>query len=295
MHESLYFLLYIIILMLLLNKINKLDFKINLILSFLIIMIIFININPYKIDENKLSLLKYIPTKYVPKTKKIINIDIKKINYPFILKPNKCSRCSKGVQVIKNKNELDDYLKKNSENLDEILYQDFIPYENEVGILYEKDLFTNKGRIVSITQKKSSNYEIMVGCGNSVECDNLTEKITPELNKLICEISDCIPNFNTGRYDIKYETEKLLFEGKNFYILEANGCMGFDLRKGTTNFMSSNLYINRWFLHRFFYGLKNIITLKGFTFFESINLVFSSFKNVITCDYDWEKLFCRYS
>jgi glutathione synthase/RimK-type ligase-like ATP-grasp enzyme len=281
--------------MLILNKINKLDFKINLILSFLIIMIIFINVNIYKKEENKLSLLKYMPNKYIPKTKKFIKMNIKKLNYPFILKPNKCSRCSKDVKVIKDKNELDDYLKENSKKLNKILYQDFIPFKNEVGILYERDLFTNKGRIVSITQKKSSNYEIMAGCGKDVECDNLTRKITPELNKVICEISDCIPGFNVGRYDIKYENEKLLFEGKNFYILEANSCMGFDLRKDTTNIISSNLYINRWFLHRFFYGLKNIFTLNGYTFFENIDLIFSSVKNAINCNYDWEKLFCRYS
>jgi glutathione synthase/RimK-type ligase-like ATP-grasp enzyme len=279
--------------MLILNKITKIDFKINLILSLLINMIIFINVNPYKKQENKLSILNYIPKKYVPKTDKFINI--KDIKYPFILKPNNCSGCSKDVKVINNNIELDNYLKNNYQVLNDILYQDFIPYENEVGILYEKDLYTNKGKIVSITQKKSLNYQIMAGCNNDINCFDLTDRITPKLNKIICDISDYIPDFNVGRYDIKYKNDESLFNGEDFYILEVNGNMGFDLRKNITNILMSNYYIYRWFLHRFFYGIKNIITLNGYNPSEYINLLISSFKTAINCNNDWEKLFCRYS
>lgn len=255
-------------------------------------MVIFINVNPYKNDENKLSILNYIPKKYLPKTDKLTNINFSIVTYPFIVKPLVCTKVGKGVEVIKNINELDNYLSKN--NINEILYQDFIPYKNEVGILYERDIFSKNGKIVSIIKKNSQESDIMVSCHNNVNCEDLTMFITPELNKIICEISDYIPNFNVGRYDIKYKDEKSLFEGTNFYILEVNGTMGFDLRKDTSNFFMSNYYKSRWFTYRLIYGIKNIITLNGYNFFENIYMLQNSINKSILCD-DWEKLFCRYS
>ncbi len=54
-------------------------------------MLIFININTYKNDENKLSILKYIPEKYLPITDKLKRINKDNIKYPFIVKPNVCT------------------------------------------------------------------------------------------------------------------------------------------------------------------------------------------------------------
>jgi glutathione synthase/RimK-type ligase-like ATP-grasp enzyme len=267
---------------------------INLPLSIIIIMIIFINVNPYKKDENKLSILNYIPKKYTAKADKLTNIDLSKVNYPFIVKPTVCTRGGKGIVVIRNNNELQNYISNNKKYLDEILYQEFIPYMNEVGILYERDIFSNNGKIVSITKKKSSNSDIMTSCYGDVSCEDLSNLITPELNKIICEISDSIPNFNVGRYDIKYKDEKSLFNGKDFYILEANGTMGFDLRKNTTNILYSNYYLNRWFIYRLMYGIKNIISFNGYSFLDNIYMLQNSVNKFIQCN-DWEKLFSRYT
>ena len=121
----------------------------------------------------------------------------------------------------------------------------------------------------------------------------MTKLVTPELDILIDKIACSIPNFNVGRFDIKYKNEKSLFEGKDFYILEANGTMGFDLRKGTNQLMS-NYYINRWIIYRFLYGIKNIVTFNGYDLFENVNMVENSFNNAIVCN-DWEKLYKRYS
>jgi len=47
--------------MLLLNVIYPNNSLINILLSIIIIMLIFINVNPYYKKENKLSILEYIP------------------------------------------------------------------------------------------------------------------------------------------------------------------------------------------------------------------------------------------
>lgn len=293
MHESIYFAIYIILLFLLLNNLFPNNLVVNNILSILIIITIFINVNPYKNDENKYTILKHIPSQYVPKTELLNNIDVNNIKFPIIIKPINCTKCSKGVIVIKNKDELNNYLSINSNKLNEMLYQDFIPYTNEVGVLYEKDLFTQKGKIISITKKKSEKFEIMPGCYGDVSCEDLTKYITPKLNDIIDKISNYIPNFNVGRYDIKYKDEESLFNGENFYILEANGTMGFDLRKNTSSFLMSQYYINRWFFYRLFFGIKNIFTLNGYSLYDNIIVIINAFEKRFICN-DWESLFKGY-
>jgi len=224
----------------------------------------------------------------------LAEININELSFPIIVKPNICSRVSKDVYVIKNLIEINKYIKQNNNKLNEIIYQEYIPFKNEVGVLYERDFFGNNGKIVSIIKKSSQKYDIMKSCdGYDVKCKNLTDNISPEFNKIICDIANSIPNFNVGRFDIKYLDEKSLFEGKNFYILEANGTMGFDLRKDTSNFFMSNYYLNRWFWYRFLYGLKNIVMLEGYGIIDNFNILIESINNYIKCD-DWEKLFCRY-
>jgi hypothetical protein len=133
----------------------------------------------------------------------------------------------------------------------------------------------------------------MRSCSDGVNCEDLSKFLSPELEKIICEISDNIPNFNVGRYDIKYKDEKSLFEGKNFYILEVNGTMGFDLRKGTNGVLISNYYINRWFFYRLFYGIKNIFTRNGYNLYDNVIVIRNAFKNRFICN-DWEVLFVEH-
>jgi hypothetical protein len=56
----------------------------------------------------------------------------------------------------------------------------------------------------------------------------------------------------------------------------------------------SNYYLNRWFVHRFFYGIKNILTLNGYDIFENCDTLNNAFNNAFYCG-DWEKLFAKYT
>ena len=121
---------------------------------------------------------------------------------------------------------------------------------------------------------------------------NRKDLITPELSKVICSISNSIPDYYCGRYDIRYDNEEDLKKGKNFYILEANGCMGFDLRKDTHPYLSykSLYYKLRFIVVRLWFGFLNILTSNC----TKLGSIKRSMVNCKECG-DWEKLYCVYS
>lgn len=262
----------------------------------IILQYIFINCNPYRnFETNKLTILDYIPENYKPKSELF---DPKKdYKYPFILKPAMCTRGSKDVQLIKNKKDLTLYLQKNE--LSGIMYQEFIDTNYEVGILYERNPLHKQGEIKSIVMRtflKNKNFQLRHNTFfvyDENDFIDLHDLITPKLTKIIDNISQKIPNFYVGRYDIRAHSLEDIANGK-FYILEANGTMGFDLKYHCyhnyhINFYSF-LYKMRWLFTRIYYGLINILTLNC----VSINIIFISIYNAINC-LDPEKLLCVYS
>ena len=287
MHEIVIILLNIFIFGYIIKYIFRLNFYLSIFIAFIIIWILFLNVNPYEFNQNKLSILSYIPSEYIPDMIMLKDTNINKLQYPVIFKPIKCTKIGKNVEIIYNIDDAQKYLKNN--NINEIMVQTFIPYKNEVGILYEKN-------IISIVIKKYRGSDIMTHCYGNDSCEDITNLITSELNEIIKKISNNIPNFNVGRFDIKYKDLNSLLEGKNFYILEANGTMGFDLRKANLQYfgISSIYYIERWFLYRQIQGLINIITLNGYNPLKLIQVMFLTIYNTIIC-MDWEKLFTIYS
>jgi hypothetical protein len=287
MHEFLITLLNIYIFGYIIKKFFRLNIYLSIFISFMIIWILFLNVNPYKYGSNKYSILSYMPSEHFLEMSMLNNTNINNLQYPVIFKPIRCSKTGKDVEIINNINEAAKYLE--NKNTNEIMVQTFIPYKNEIGILYEKN-------IISIVSKKSKDSDIMKSCYGNVTCEDLTRLLTPELNNKIKEISNKIPNFNVGRYDIKYKDLKTLLEGKDFYIVEVNGTMGFDLRKSNLQYFGilSIYYIERWFLYRQLQGLINIITLNGYNPIKLIQIMTKTVYNTINC-MDWEKLFAIYS
>ena len=265
----------------------KTNIKLSIFISFIIVWILFLNVNPYEYNQNKFSILEYIPSQYIPKMSMLKNTNIHNLQYPVIFKPVKCARNGNNVELINNISEATAYLEKNN-NINEIMVQTFVPYKNEVGILYEKN-------IKSIIIKHSKNTAVYDGScygGYKSNCKEISHLITPELNNVIKNISNHIPNFNVGRYDIKYKDLNSLLKGTDFYILEVNGTMGFDLRKNFLRYFGIEYiyYPERWFLYRQLQGLKNIITLKGYNPIKLIHYMLLTMYNVFVCR-DWEKLF----
>ena len=278
---------------------NKLSlYKIVLIwfVSIFVFQYIFINSNPYRnFKTNKLTILDYIPENYKPKSE-LFNPK-KKYKFPFILKPTICTRGSKDVQLIKNKNDLMLYLQNNE--LSGIMYQEFIDTNYEVGILYERNPLYKQGQIKSIVMRKflkNNNFKLEHNAlliYKESDFIDLHHLINPKLTKIIDNISQKIPNFYVGRYDIRARNLEDIANGK-FYILEANGSMGFDLKYQCYKHNYINIYgfleKMRWIFIRIYYGLINIITFNC----VNINIILISIYNAINCQ-DLDKLLCVYS
>ena len=278
--------IFIYILGFLIHYIFKLKLKLSLFVSVIIMWTLFLNANTYDVEQNKFTILSNIPSEYLPKMSILKNTNINNLEYPVIFKPMKCSRSSKGVVIINNLHEAHKYIENN--NIEDIMVQSFVVYNNEIGILYEKN------NIESMVIKKSKNV-IRLSCNDNVVCEDITNLITPKLNNVINKISNQIPNFNVGRYDIKYSNLNSLLDGRDFYVVEVNGAMGYDLRMfNQTNIIKNIYYIERWILHRLLQGFLNIITLNGYNPIKLLQVMILTVYNTICCK-DLEKLFTIYS
>ena len=120
--------------------------------------------------ESKQKIYDIIPKKYIPRTILIqpeegeIEI-IQKVRsagftYPLIAKPDIGGR-GRGVKKINEESELVPYLKKFPLNM---LIQELVDYENELGIFYFRYPGTHKGKISGIVGKK---FVEVVGDGQS--------------------------------------------------------------------------------------------------------------------------------
>ena len=257
----------------------------------LIVGILFINVNPYISGKpDKQELLSYIPAEYTPKyiLYNKSETDLRQLSYPLIFKPCVCSGNSKDVAVIRDEKMAREYI-DSIKNKDTILIQEYIPYKNEIGLLFEKNILNGnnsnnkQGSIISMVQKSSTTSDIMAGCNNNnTKCTDITEMKSKKLEDLFNKIQMGIPNLNVARYDIKFKDIDSLLAGKDFYILEVNGVFGFDLNKRTI--VKRIINIERWFLIRLLWGFKNIITVNGYTLVDLVKEIFSlSYKLLIKC------------
>ena len=246
---------------------NNLKYQSIMYICLLILFIIIINIiiiNSINTKYyTKYALLKLIPEKYVPKTI-LYNeiIDLENLNYPLIFKTNKCDSYSFLVEKINNYKKALKYINKYPFNKKNIIIQDYVPYNNEVGIFIYRDLITNKFNILSAVIKNTNNI-IKIGCLNS-NCIDITNMVGEKLINVINNISSNIKGLNWGRYDIKYKDLNSLLNGK-FYILELNDDFPSNLTV-TTNLKKNpvkSIYIFiKTYLLRIIISIKNICLLK---------------------------------
>jgi hypothetical protein len=265
---------------------------------FFIIWALFISVNIWESNVTKKTLGDYFPKQNVLNTFSFDPKNISKINFPCIIKPTICSGTNRNVKLLHNIKELEKYIKESNKNENYII-QEFFYSKYEIGVLYEKIPFLNSGKVISIVLKKSnSSMWKPLKCGNinnldSTTCIDLTEKLAnSNFVKHIINISNSIPNFFAGRYDIGFNSFDDLDSGV-FKIYELNGVMGFDLRSNielNEKFSWMKIYyIVRWIFTRFLIGLLNIITLKISPLYLIKKLPWT-FSKAYTCN-DYEHLF----
>ena len=269
--------------------------KSYIILIILILYLCYLVSNPWTLNMNKYNVYKYIDSKYSLKTKLFKYNELKNINeFPIIIKPAMYSGHSTNVYKISNSKELNDVIKKLTNN-QKYIVQEFYNSKYEVGLLYEKNPLIKNGKIISIVLKKKYNSE-----WKPLNCDNILYKknvcynfnredlITKELSDVIIHISNNIPNFNVGRYDIGFDNIEDFKNGKNFKIFELNGNSGSDIRCNFTNYnidknnFNNILYLIRFIIVRILYGFINLIINKHnciiilFETFERLKLLCNS-------------------
>ncbi|WP_322550784.1 D-alanine--D-alanine ligase [Flavobacterium psychraquaticum] len=167
--------------------------------------------------ESKKEIYDLIPPAYYPKTiliqsNEALNgiiskIKIENIRLPFIAKPNIGLRGT-AVKKINTVDELENYIQKANF---EILIQDLIPYENEIGLFYVK-LPNQPGKITGIVAK-----EFMIVTGNGK--NTLRELIQQDLRYLF--------QLETLEAEYKEQLETVLETGEVINLVPyGNHCRG---------------------------------------------------------------------
>jgi hypothetical protein len=231
-------------------------------------LVFFSNVNTkfehggYK-NYSKFEILSLIPDDFKPKgfLIKLGQTFDNKPTFPCIAKPDIGERGS-GVSIIKDKNELDNYFKKNK---GDIIIQEFITLKSEAAVFYCRLPSEKKGKITSLTTKEflsvigdgKSSIEMLMNqslravqqidrlpseylksvpeknkvvtiesIGNhcrGTKFVNANHLITPKLEAAFDKICKQIDGFHYGRFDLKYDTIDQMEIGENIKIVELNG------------------------------------------------------------------------
>lgn len=241
-----------------------------IIVAIFIFLITFLSANPNSRHFNKLYLNQFVPKQF-RLDYKIITKHTSSISYPIIIKPIYCSAKNFGVQKISNSLELQCYFAQHKSKNQLFVAQPFHPTKHEVGILFEKLPF-QKGNIVSIVSKtynsptnwRPRRCKTVINSGE--KCHSRKDLMTKKLEDIFVTISNRIPNFYVGRYDVGFDDENDFKQGKNFVIYEINDLLAADLRAEITTLditiLPKLLLVCRWLIVRFLIGFCNIISGK---------------------------------
>ena len=164
-------------------------------------------------------------------------------------------------------------------------------HDVEIGVFYERKPWEEKGKVIEISEKTQKDKIRPMEPGFIV---NHPELITEKVEEIIETLSRKIPDFYTGRYDIRLKHLEDLEKG-DFKILEVNGTTSMMLNSNGVLFDNNSFMIDsKWFLRRLQIGVYNIATLKGYSPLQLLQVLWTSLTNCITCD-NWECLLSLYT
>lgn len=277
----------------------SLSFFYSFVIGFLIQWFVFLNVNPYPLENNnKLEIMSYIPETYKPEQEHLmssLNIEqMEQIEYPIILKPIICSGNGKDIFIINNYEEFVNLMiagKHQIEPSNYMIEQYLEDHDVEISVFYERKPWEEKGKVIEIVEKTQKDKIRPHVFSFTV---NHPELITEKVQEMFEIISRKIPDFYVGRYDIRLKNIEDLEKG-DFKILEVNGTMGMRLTSDSHLLNSNDLYIDsNWYLSRLQIGAYNMATLKGYSPLQLLQVLWISLNNGIGCN-DWENIFSLYS
>ena len=189
----------------------------------LILFLISLSFSMNSIEKtDKYSLLKTFPNKYVPTVELYDkNTDLEYINYPVIFKTNTCSFFGLDVKKVKNSNEANDYINKFKYDKNDIIFQEFSPFNNEIGVFLKRNILNDKLEVYSGVIREIKKDSLVNNKCEKGKCKIVTDELSDIFKNKIIEITGRVKGFNWGRYDIKYESFERLNIGE-FHIMELN-------------------------------------------------------------------------
>jgi hypothetical protein len=196
-----------------------------------------------------------------------------KIQYPCIIKPTVNSGSNNKVDLLKNKQDLKNYLQSTQLKNEKYMIQEFYEANYEIGILYEKIPIINKVMIRSMVlkpKKHNTNEWMPLKCGgplssSTIDCKDVSHLLNDKIKQSVEKIFNSVSNVYAGRLDIGCNT---LDDFKNgiFKIYEMNGVMGYDLRvmqTGNDKEWFKFMYLwCVWWLIRALIGCINLLSLR---------------------------------
>lgn len=253
-----------------------------LLLIFILLCSFFINmsINPKISHYTKYQLLSLIRDDVPDMVLIDKHVDNSKLfdtlKYPYVFKPNYCEDFAHQVEIIKNKKQAHDYLKRSIDRY--IVVQKYHPGPHEGTVYYSRNPITNKVYIIVVERKQNDTkrewlWKSSIGYKYGYSTEHRKDLETEELKQKIMSISNKIPEFYLGRYDVRFENPETFKKGQGFKILELNKQGASDTRWNVDNSYLYNLRIFIIFVTRILvYGLVNILRgnttdLKTFIYF----------------------------
>lgn len=229
-----------------------------LLIFFLILILILIHTSiDYKVIENTKYENLFLIKEYCPKMyllDKFSNNDklLDSLQYPYVFKPNYCESFSHQVEIIKNKKQAKLYIKTSIDRY--IIAQKYHSGPYEATIYYSRHPISNKLKMYVVERKQNNTktewiWKSSIGHKHGYRTQRRKDIETKELKQKIIEISNNLPEFYLGRYDIRFESVEQLKHGKGFKILEINANDASDTRYSIDNLYFENVKIIAEWLH----------------------------------------------
>lgn len=267
---------------------------VSILLIFLLLRYLFYSVNPQMLLYTKSEILdpikEYSADYMVINRNSFDNSILSNLKYPIVFKPDFCHNFAIGVELIHNETQAQQYIKDSIDDL--IIFQKYHHGPYEGTILYSKHPLTNTvsmSIVERLPSEKDKNTQWLWKNAVSAKKHNYTSKNredleTEELKKKIEIISNKLPEFYFGRYDIRFDSYDNLKNGKGFKILELNLNPSDTRVSQDKSFFYNFKLVTHLVLKRLEYGFINMLRLKSPSIKDSIKFIEYNIHKLIKCD-----------
>ena len=267
---------------------------VSILLIFLLLRYLFYSVNPQMLLYTKSEILDpirdYSADYMVINRNTFDNSILSNLKYPIVFKPDFCHNFANGVELIHNETQAQQYINDSIDDL--IIFQEYHPGPYEGTILYSKHPISNTvsfSVVERLPSEKDKNTQWLWKNAVSAQQHNYVSRNredleTETLKKKIEMISDKLPEFYFGRYDIRFDSYDNLKNGEGFKILELNLNPSDTRVSQDKSFFYNSKLVIQLVLKRLEYGFINMVRLKSPSIKETIKFIKFNIYKLIKCD-----------